>query len=67
MNLIESSTDGVVNTAGHNSGISTLLRDESECSEALYRISCLSHQLDLVNKDSVNRINETNVFYSFVR
>ena len=62
MKLIGSSTDGAGNMAGHNSGFSTLLRNESECREAFYRVWCLAHQLDLVIKASVNRIGETGVF-----
>ena len=60
--LMGSSTDGAGNMAGHNGGFSTLLKNESECCDAFYRIWCLAHQLDLVIKDAVNRIEESGVF-----
>lgn len=57
MELIGSSTDGAGNMAGHNSELSALPRNESECSKDFYRIWCLYHQLDLAIRASVSRID----------
>lgn len=62
MKLLGSSTDGAGNMTGHNSGFSTLLRNESMCPEAFYRLWCLCHQLDVVVKKAVTMIDETGVF-----
>lgn len=62
MKLIGSSTDEVGNMTGHTSGFSTLLLNQSLCSDAFYRIWCLAHQLDLVIKGSIDVMVETGVF-----
>lgn len=62
MKLIGSSTDGAGNMTGHNSGFSTILRNESLCKEAFYRIWCLAHQLDLVIKASINSLDDSGAF-----
>lgn len=62
MKLIGSSTDGAGNMTGHNVGFSTLLRNESLCKEAFYRLWCIAHQLDLVTKKSVTKLDDSGVF-----
>lgn len=60
--LIGSSTDGAGNMSGHNSGFSTILRNASKCPDAFYRVWCIAHQLDLVIKHAVSRIDDSGVF-----
>jgi hypothetical protein len=62
MKLIESSTDGAGNMTGFNAGFSSVLRNESLCADSFYRIWCLAHQLYLVVKAAVNRLDESEVF-----
>jgi hypothetical protein len=60
--LIGVSTDGAGNMTGHNIGFSALLRNESKCKDAFYRVWCIAHQLDLVVKESINRLDDSSVF-----
>ena len=62
MKLIGSSTDGAGNMSGHIGGFSSLLLRESLCKDGFYRVWCLAHQLDLVVKSAVTKLEDTGVF-----
>ena len=62
MKLIGSLSDEDGNMTRHNSGLSTLLHNESLCKYTFCRIWCLSHQLELVVKILVENIDESGVF-----
>lgn len=60
--MIGSLTGGAGNKTRYNAGFFTYIRNEYNCKDAFYRLSCLAHQLDLLSKKLTMMLDDTGVF-----